>query len=201
MKKTIRKPERLRTLQRTFELHAPVPVDSVIRCDVVTANSPDHELLLEAGSEPDLFTRSADQVLSLSSVDVPGGHQICSYDGGTPSQPLFAMHQNRTSYGNGLVDEVARDREVNKDIRVVLVFDRNPQPLDPASGNIRWNGVRADGHDMSDPPLRYGSGSASGDQVSKQELMLVDRVNVLPTHRLACVGKGLGGRNVQEGEE
>jgi hypothetical protein len=127
--------------------------------------------------------------LSLGSVEVPGGHQlkhrfdqnllckivigvahICSYDGGTPSQPLFAMHQNRTSFGDGLVDEVARGREVNKDIRVIPVFDRNPQPFDPASGNIRWNGVRADGHDMSDPPLRYGAGSASSDQAVKDVL-------------------------------
>jgi hypothetical protein len=38
-------------------------------------------------------------------------------------------------------------------------------------------------------------------ELSKQELMFDDRVNVLPTHRLACVGKGPGGRNVQESEE
>ena len=91
---------------------------------------------------------------------------VCSYDGRASGQSLFAMDQNRSSFGEGLMNEVAGGREVNEDVRVILVFDRNPQLSDPASRNVSWNGVRADGHDVSDPPLRYGSRSASSDQAA-----------------------------------
>ena len=150
---------------------------------------------------------------------------ICSYDSSTSRHPLLAVDQNRAPFGDGLVDETARGREVNKEIRVVSVFDRNPQLLDPASRNVSWDRIRTDGDDMGDPPLRYGSRGASGDQaireadgacqisrtvpmereirheLSKQKLIFNDRVDVLPTHRLPCVEKGISGRNVQECEE
>ena len=74
------------------------------------------------------------------------------------------MHQDRASLSNSLVNEVARGREMDKEIRVVNVFDRNPQLPYPASRNVSWDRVRADGHDMGDPPLRDRSRSASGDQ-------------------------------------
>lgn len=92
---------------------------------------------------------------------------ICSHNSGTPRYPLAAMDQNRASFGNGLVNEVARGGEVNDEIRVVDVLDRNPQLLDPAGGNVSRDRVRADGYDMGDPPLRYGSRSASGDQAAR----------------------------------
>lgn len=186
-KKSIRKAERSRMLQRTFELHTPFLVDSVIRRDAVLTDSPDHELLLEASSKPDLFTRSADDFLGLRSAEFSGGHQlerrfhqyltfnipigmthICSYNGGTPRYPLVAMYQNRASFSDGLVNEVARGGEMNKKIRVVDVFDRDPQLPDPASRDISWDRIRADGYDMSDPSLRYSSGSASSDQAIRE---------------------------------
>lgn len=73
------------------------------------------------------------------------------------------MHQNHTSFGDGLVDELARSGEMNEEVRVVNVFDRNPQLLDPASGKVGWDGVRADRHDVGDPPLGQCSRSPSSD--------------------------------------
>lgn len=77
------------------------------------------------------------------------------------------MHQNRASLGDGFVDEIARGREVDKEIREVTVFDWDSQLSDPASGNISRNRIRTDRNDMGDLPLRYGSGSASGNQTIK----------------------------------
>lgn len=135
------------------------------------------------------------------------------------------MHQNRASLGNGLVDESTRGREVNEKIYVVDIFDRDPQLLDPASRNVSWDGVRADRHDMGDPPLRYSSrgprcGHAKvGDErnpisiqkdtirrgvryeLAQQELIFDDRVDVLPAHRLVCVVKGYTREKCTAGEE
>jgi len=63
------------------------------------------------------------------------------------------MHQDHASFGHSLVNEPTRGGEVDKEIRVVDVFDRNPQLLNPASRNVSWDGVRANRHDVGDPPL------------------------------------------------
>jgi hypothetical protein len=78
------------------------------------------------------------------------------------------MDQDRATFGDGLVNEVARAREVNEEIGVVDVLNRNPQLFDPASRNVSWDWVRADGHDVSDPSLRYGPRSTSGDQAIRE---------------------------------
>jgi len=88
---------------------------------------------------------------------------VCSYDRSASRQPLVTVHQDRASLGDGLVNEPARGGEVDEKIRIVDVFDWNPQLPDPASGNVSWDWVRADGHDMGDPPLRYSTRSPSGD--------------------------------------
>jgi len=78
------------------------------------------------------------------------------------------MHQNRASLSDGLVNEFARGREVDEEIGVVNVFDRNPQLLNPASRNVSWDGVRADRHDVGDPLLRYSSRGLSGDYAVRE---------------------------------
>jgi len=93
---------------------------------------------------------------------------VCSYDCGTSRQPLVTVHQDRASLGDGLVNEPARGGEVDEEIRIVDVFDWNPQLLDPASGNISWDWVRADGHDVGDPPLRYSTRGSSGDDAIRE---------------------------------
>lgn len=175
-------------LQVTFELDAPFPVDSVIWGDVVLADSPDPELLLEAWKNPSLSARSADPILSLRSTELLGSHQlrrqfrqylmynnnaievahICSYNCSASRSPLMAMNQDGTSLRNCPVDESARVGEVDEEINVVEVFDRNPQVFDPTSGLVGWDRVQADGHDVSDPPIRYGSRSASSSQTTSE---------------------------------
>ena len=105
----------------------------------------------------------------LSVFDVQGGDKnsrgthICSHNSGTSGQSLVAMHQNRASIGYGLVNEFTRGGEVKEEIRVVNVFDWNPQLLNPASRNVSWDGVRADRHNVGDTPLRYSARGPSGD--------------------------------------
>ena len=64
------------------------------------------------------------------------------------------MYQNHASLGNGLLNELARSGEVNEEVRVANVLDRNPQLPDPASRNISWDGVRTDRYDVGDTPFR-----------------------------------------------
>ena len=78
------------------------------------------------------------------------------------------MHQNCASAGNGLVDELARSGEVNEEVCIVNVLDWDPQLFNPASRHISWDGVRADGHYVSDLSLGYASRSASGDQTERE---------------------------------
>ena len=65
-----------RTLQGIVDLHAPFLVDSVVWRDVVLADPPEHELLLEARIDPDLLARSTDHVLSLRSAILSTSHQL-----------------------------------------------------------------------------------------------------------------------------
>ena len=74
------------------------------------------------------------------------------------------MHQNRASFGYGLVNEPARGGEVNKEIRMVNIFDWNPQLPDPASRDVGWDGIRAYRHDVGDPPFGDSSRGSSGNQ-------------------------------------
>ena len=63
-------------MQGILDLQAPLLVDPIVRCDIVLADSPKHELLLEARDNPDLLTRSADCILGLCSVEPPSRHQL-----------------------------------------------------------------------------------------------------------------------------
>jgi hypothetical protein len=104
-----------------------------------------------------------------SVLDAQEGNQgsrrahVCSHDRGASGQPLVTVHQNGASFGNGLVNEPACGGEVDEEVGIVNVFDWNPQLPDPASRDVGWDWVRADRHDMGDPPLRYGSRSTGGD--------------------------------------
>ena len=109
-----------------------------------------------------------------------GVTDVCSHDCSASRQPFAAMDQDRASFGYGLVNEPARGGEVDEKVRVVNVFDRNPQLLDPASGNVSWNGVRADRHNVGDPPLRYSSRSPSGDQTIREQK---GRVRTIPMEK------------------
>lgn len=74
------------------------------------------------------------------------------------------MYQNCASFSDGLVNEITRGGEVDDKILVVNIRYRNPQLPNPTSRNVSWDRVRADGHNVSDPSLGYGSRSTSGDQ-------------------------------------
>ena len=65
-----------RVLQGIGDLHAPFLVDTVIRRDVVLADSPEHELLLESRIDPDLLARSTDYILSICGTKLSSGHQL-----------------------------------------------------------------------------------------------------------------------------
>ena len=94
---------------------------------------------------------------------------VCGHDCSTPGQPLVAMNQDSTSLRNGRVNELARGREVDEEIRVVNVLHRNPQLFYPASRNISWDRVHTDRHDVSNPPLRDGSRGSSSDQTVRKK--------------------------------
>jgi hypothetical protein len=65
-------------MQGILDLQAPLLVDPVVWCDVVSTDSPEHELLLEARNNPDLLARSADYILGLGSVELLSRHQLKS---------------------------------------------------------------------------------------------------------------------------
>ena len=78
-----RKTSPLRILQGVIDLHAPFLVDSVIWRDIVLADPPEHELLLEACTNPDLLACSTDHILSICSTELLSCHQLeyrsCQY--------------------------------------------------------------------------------------------------------------------------
>ena len=97
-----------------------------------------------------------------------GVAHICGHDCSASANPFAAMHKNCASAGDGLMNELARGREVDKEVCVVDVIDWDPQLFKSASRQISWDGVRANGHYVSDLPLGYGPRSASGDQTVRE---------------------------------
>lgn len=65
-----------RTAQGVINLHAPLPVDPVIWRDVVLADAPEHELLVETRINPSLFTCSADDIHGLCSTTALTSHEL-----------------------------------------------------------------------------------------------------------------------------
>jgi len=65
-----------RTMQGVVDPHAPFLVDPVVWRDVVLAELPEHELLLETRVKPDLLANSTKRVLSCGPANVLSSHHL-----------------------------------------------------------------------------------------------------------------------------
>ena len=63
-------------MQGIVNLHAPLLVNPVVWCDVVLADLPEHELLMEARLNPDLFAYSAKRILSFGRANLLSSHHL-----------------------------------------------------------------------------------------------------------------------------
>ncbi len=82
---------------------------------------------------------------------------VCCDDGSAAGQALDTVYEDHAAYVDGLLNEVARDREVDEQVRVVDVLDTDAEVADARGWVVGRYGLGSNGDNVRNTSIREGS--------------------------------------------